>query len=151
MRVPAGARRVSETIQQPKRRLIARDRDGDEAINALPPRAPGEQPQQAPTDAASLPFVDDGDGKLRCAGRDPDVASNADGYPCLHVDGDQRFVVAVVDVSQIVELEVGEGGSVSEEAPVARVVTQPLEDVGYERPVAGGNRSHEDPGTVGEP
>ena len=69
----------------------------------------------------------------------------------MHVDGDQRLVVAVIDVRQIVELEVGERGSVSEEAPVARVVAPPLEDVGYERPVDGGDRSKEHPGTVGEP
>ena len=148
VRIGAATRRVRKAVQQPQRRLIAGDRDGDEALDARPVGPPGQAPQEQPAHAASMPVVDDRDRELRGTRPDADIAGDTDGGPRRDVDGEQRLVVSMVDGGQVVELRLREPGAVREEPPIARLVAETLERCHQQHAVARPDRAHKDAASV---
>ena len=89
--------------------------------NALVASASGQSREQRATYATPLPVVDDGHGHLsgvRLVVR-ADVPREAHQLPARRVDGDDRLVVVVVDVVEVVQIRRRQLVQDREEPPVA--------------------------------
>ena len=86
--------------------MVVREQAGLEALDAVLARAGGQAPQQLAAEAAALPVVDDGDGRLGDRGLlgQADVAGDADARAALRVARADRLVVDVVDLGEVGEL-----------------------------------------------
>jgi len=131
---------------------ILGEQQGGEADDALGPSAFGEQVEQRRADAAPLPLVDHGDGRLgrvRAVGA-ADEARDADAVAGNRVDRGERLVVVVVDVGQVGHDIVRELRHRRQEALVARLRAEPLKAGQQQLAVVRAHRAHEHPGAVAQ-
>ena len=116
-------RRLSSAIAVP---VLGQHRR-PEGLHALLDRPGRERVEQPAGDAAPLPVVGDHDRRLRLAGRRAHVAGDPHARPRVGVDRDERLVVVVVDLREVVEIARAERRHRAEEPPVAGLGAQPLE------------------------
>jgi hypothetical protein len=114
------------------------------ALKAVIPssRAVGQSEGESGADAMSLPVVDNRDGQLgnTVIDRRPDVACDSDPVAARGVDGDEGFVVMVVDVGEVAQLGVGQARMRRQKPPVARALAETVEPCLQSRPVLGTHR-----------
>ena len=114
-------------------------------------RAPSTSKQQRP-DSPALPVVDHRHCEVRHvrALAETHVARDADPLSGFVVNGDDRLVVVVIDVRQVMHNCLCQLGHRREETPVARLVAQAVEAVQQQSPVRTGALTHPDAGTIAE-
>ena len=97
---------IAEAVEEPEGfAVLAKDHRAEPA-HTFPPSPVGQSREQHTPQAAPLPVVDHGYGQLGdlCVVVRANVARDAHRFPAQLVDGDDRLVVAVVDVNEVVEL-----------------------------------------------
>jgi hypothetical protein len=99
---------------------------------------------------AALPVVDDDQRGLGDAGPGADVAGHADPVAGVGVDGDERLVVVVVDVREVLDVARAQVRHRAEEPPVARLGAQTFEARDEQRAVVGLERPDVDARAVAE-
>ena len=98
--------------------------------------------------APALPLVDHGDRGLGGgAVVEPDEARDPHPVTGGRVEGDQRLVIVMVDVGEVVELGRRELVDRGHEALIARLLAEPLERVRDRVAVAGTDRANRPPPT----
>jgi hypothetical protein len=120
--------------------------------DASAPGQVGEAREQGSSEPAALPLVGDGYGNLGQLGvvARADVAGDADQVSARAVDRDDRLVVVVIDVDEVLELGLRQSRLRGEEPAVARLRAEPLEAGGQERLVLGAYRPQDDPAPVAQ-
>jgi len=139
---------LAQLTEHTDRRRVTREHRCAEAHQALLPRAVGQPVEQPGAKAATLPVVGDDDRGLCLVGPGPHEARDADDVPRRLVDREQRFVVVVVDLGEVVQVALAEPWRWTEEAPVAGFRAQTLESGMQRVTVIGRDGPQDDDGAV---
>jgi hypothetical protein len=128
--------------------VVRREHCRREPPYPLVARPVGQRVEQDAADAAALPVVDNRDRQLRLGLIRTDEARDTDHLRAHLVHGDQRLVTVVVDVRQVLEVALRQGGDVGKEAAVARFRAQPPEPREQQLAIAARDRPDGDPRPV---
>ena len=144
---------VADVRRERRSRVISDDRAADQALDSRGPGTVHQPLEQRSTSAAPLPRIGDDDRKLSQARvtRVPYVPRYPDAVAALRIEGDERFVVRVVDVGEVLELVRREVVEIAEEPPVAAYGRELLEARLQLRRVARLDRPDADLPAIGEP
>jgi len=136
----------------PRRAAWPRSGRCGETPYAFLARSVGQPVQERSPHSTPLPIVDDSDGGLGCVGlaRRAHVARNPNRLSVV-IQCDDRLVVVMVHLGQILKLRGTQLGHRGEEAPVPRILAQPLEPPHEQVLVVRPDGTKPDPGAVTEP
>lgn len=139
----------SEHVQH---RAVLAEHEAGEARDALRSRTRRQRPQELASEPSSLPFVDDGHGELGLlrAVVVAHVPGDADALASQRVDGDERFVIRVVDLREVGQLARRELRLRAQEAEVARLLREVPEGLVQPSGVAGTEGADLDSGSIAQ-